>query len=65
VAAPGKSVNAMTLNDHIETYAASNLHMKAGTPLLIKVRTKKVRDDSGEGLIFQFLDPEREETQRM
>lgn len=37
-----------------------NLHMKADA-LLHKVRTKKVRDDKGEGLVFQFFDPEAEE----
>lgn len=41
-----------------------NLHMKA-TALLMKVRTKVVRDDDGEGLIFQFLDPESEEVEKM
>lgn len=37
-----------------------NLHMKADA-MLKKVRTKKVRDESGEGLVFQFFDPEAEE----
>jgi hypothetical protein len=41
-----------------------NLHMKADA-LGSKVRTHKVRDDQGEGLVFQFLDPEIEETTRM
>jgi hypothetical protein len=31
-----------------------NLHIKAET-LARKVRTRKIRDDDGEGLIFQFL----------
>jgi hypothetical protein len=39
-----------------------NLHMKADK-LLRKVRTKKVRDDNGEGLVFQFFDPEAEEAE--
>lgn len=33
-----------------------NLHMKASS-LSRKVRTKSFKDDPGEGLIFQFLDP--------
>jgi hypothetical protein len=37
-----------------------NLHMKADA-LAMKVRTKKIRDEKGEGLVFQFLDPEAEE----
>jgi len=41
-----------------------NLHMKADART-IKVRTRKVRDDSGEGLVFQFLDPEGEEMKTM
>lgn len=41
-----------------------NLHMRADA-LLIKVRTKKVQDENGEGLIFQFLDPEGEETKML
>src|SRR5271167_1017294 len=41
-----------------------NLHMKADA-LTIKVRTRKVRDESGEGLVFQFLDPEGEEMKTM
>jgi hypothetical protein len=41
-----------------------NLHMKADA-LTIKVRTRKVRDDDGEGLVFQFLDPEGEEMKAM
>src|SRR3954470_19251585 len=38
-----------------------NLHMKAEA-LLRKVRTKKVADKNGEALVFQFFDPEAEET---
>lgn len=38
-----------------------NLHMKADQ-LAQKVRTKKVRDEQGEGLVFQFFDPEAEES---
>lgn len=34
-----------------------NLHMKADS-LLRKVRTQKVRDQQGEGLVFQFLESE-------
>jgi hypothetical protein len=34
-----------------------NLHMKADS-LRRKVRTHKVRDQRGEGLIFQFLESE-------
>jgi hypothetical protein len=41
-----------------------NLHLKADA-LLMKVRTKKINDNNGEGLIFQFLDPEGEEIKRM
>jgi hypothetical protein len=37
-----------------------NLHMKAGT-LSLKVRTHKVQDDRGEGLVFQFYRPEETE----
>lgn len=37
-----------------------NLHMRADA-LGIKVRTKKVRDEDGEGLVFQFFDPDAEE----
>jgi hypothetical protein len=37
-----------------------NLHMKADA-LAIKVRTRKIDDTDGEGLVFQFLDPEGEE----
>lgn len=41
-----------------------NLHMKADA-LGIKVRTKKVSDDGGEGLVFQFLDPEAQEAKQL
>src|SRR6266540_2767348 len=34
-----------------------NLHMKA-KGLAARVRTKKVRDEQGEGLVFQFYDPD-------
>lgn len=37
-----------------------NLHMQ-GDAKALKVRTKKVRDQLGEGLVFQFFDPEGEE----
>ena len=30
-----------------------------------KVRTHKLRDDQGEGLVFQFLDPEIQETMQI
>ena len=40
-----------------------NLHMKADS-LLRKVRTRKFRDDRGEGLIFQFVEPEEAEEAR-
>jgi hypothetical protein len=36
-----------------------NLHMKADG-LAMKVRTKKLRDEQGEGLVFQFFDPDPE-----
>jgi hypothetical protein len=42
----------------------ANLHMKADT-LGIKVRTKKVRDESGEGLVFQFYDPDESEAKHL
>lgn len=41
-----------------------NLHMKADG-LAIKVRTRKVNDESGEGLVFQFVDPEGEEMRKV
>jgi hypothetical protein len=37
-----------------------NLHMKADA-LSRKVRTQKVRDDDGEGLVFQFLESDETE----
>src|SRR4051794_37766394 len=37
-----------------------NLHMRADQ-IGSKVRTKKVRGDAGEGLVFQFFDPDEEE----
>jgi hypothetical protein len=39
-----------------------NLHMKAET-LSCRVKTQKIRDDEGEGLVFQFVDSD--ETRRM
>jgi hypothetical protein len=42
----------------------ANLHMKAET-LGIKVRTKKVRDERGEGLVFQFYDPDESEANHL
>lgn len=42
----------------------ANLHMKAET-LGIKVRTKKIRDESGEGLVFQFYDPNESEANHL
>lgn len=41
-----------------------NLHMKADAQSQ-KVKTKKVRDEEGEGLIFQFLDSEEEQQMNM
>lgn len=41
-----------------------NLHIKADS-LGRKVRTKKISDDHGEGLIFQFLESEEMELVRM
>lgn len=54
----GEDYDAATENMRI------NLHMKADA-LAMKVRTKKVNDENGEGLIFQFLDPDGEETRNM
>ena len=54
----GEDYDAATENMRV------NLHMKADA-LLIKVRTKKVRDETGEGLVFQFHDPEREEAEML
>lgn len=50
----GEDYDAKTENMRV------NLHMKADS-LGIKVRTKKVRDESGEGLVFQFYDPDKKE----
>ena len=41
-----------------------NLHMKADSRA-VKVRTKKVHDPKGEGLVFQFFDPDREEAEQL
>jgi hypothetical protein len=41
----------------------ANLHMKADS-LMRKVRTRKFDDDRGEGLIFQFIDPDEIEEAR-
>ncbi len=41
-----------------------NLHMKADS-LGIKVRTKKVRDEAGEGLVFQFFNPDEKEEREL
>jgi hypothetical protein len=41
-----------------------NLHMKADS-LGRKVRTKKISDAEGEGLVFQFLESEEQELVRM
>jgi hypothetical protein len=41
-----------------------NLHVKANA-IGIKVRTKKVHDEGGEGLVFQFLDPDAEEAREL
>jgi hypothetical protein len=54
----GEDYDAATENMRV------NLHMRADA-LTIKVRTRKVRDENGEGLVFQFLDPEGEEMRRM
>lgn len=54
----GEDYDATTENMRV------NLHMKADA-LLIKVRTTKVRDENGEGLVFQFHDPEREEAKML
>src|SRR3954447_2889238 len=50
----GEDYDASTENMRV------NLHMKADQ-LAQKVRTKKIRDEQGEGLVFQFFDPEAEE----
>src|SRR4051795_6906344 len=41
-----------------------NLHVKADA-LLRKVRTRKIRDERGEGLVFQFLPDEEMEAVKM
>src|SRR4051812_3931228 len=41
-----------------------NLHMK-GDALLRKVRTRKIKDQDGEGLVFQFLPNEEMEAIKM
>ena len=41
-----------------------NLHIKADA-LAIKVRTTKVRDEQGEGLAFQFFDPDAREASEL
>jgi hypothetical protein len=41
-----------------------NLHLKAEARGM-KVRTKKVRDENGEGLVFQFYDPDGEEADNL
>jgi hypothetical protein len=41
-----------------------SLHIKADA-LGIKVRTTKVRDDQGEGLAFQFFDPDAKEASEL
>ena len=41
-----------------------NLHMRAESKVM-KVRTRKVRDDRGEGLVFQFFNPDGEEAKRL
>jgi hypothetical protein len=41
-----------------------NLHMRADT-LFAKVRTRKVDDDRGEGLVFQFLESDEMEAVKM
>jgi hypothetical protein len=39
-----------------------NLHMRADAHA-VKVRTTKISDDSGQRLVFQFFDPEAQETE--
>ncbi len=41
-----------------------NLHMRADSKVL-KVRTRKVRDEHGEGLVFQFFNPDAGEAERL
>src|SRR3954454_17418294 len=50
----GEDYDASTENMRV------NLHMRAESDLK-KVRTRKVRDERGEGLVFQFFDPDAEE----
>jgi hypothetical protein len=40
------------------------LHMKADSRV-IKVRTKKVHDQRGEGLVFEFFDPDQKEAEQL
>src|SRR3954452_6229713 len=54
----GEDYDAATENMRV------NLHMKADA-LAIKVRTTKVRDDGGEGLAFQFFDPDEKEANEL
>lgn len=41
-----------------------NLHMRADSKAM-KVKTRKVRDEHGEGLVFQFFDPDAGEAKRL
>jgi hypothetical protein len=41
-----------------------NLHMQADSRA-IKVRTRKITDERGEGLIFQFFDPDESEAMQL
>lgn len=41
-----------------------NLHIKAEAKVM-KVRTRKLHDEQGEGLVFQFHDPDREEAEQL
>lgn len=52
----GEDYDASTENMRV------NLHMRAEADLK-KVRTKKVRDEKGEGLVFQFFDPDAAEAE--
>src|SRR3954453_6112438 len=52
----GEDYDASTENMRV------NLHMRAEADLK-KVRTRKVRDEHGEGLVFQFFDPDAEEAE--
>jgi hypothetical protein len=40
-----------------------NIHMRADA-LAVKARTKKINDEQGEGLVFQFFDPDATETEK-